>query len=74
MNSFTGIFQGFFLDFKNINLSPPPMLPPHVLTQAPVHEILKSPLPMGGGPPHVLNTRGKLWTKYYPKMLTIWLT
>ena len=32
MNSFTGIFQRFYLDFKNIILSPPML--PHVLTQA----------------------------------------
>ena len=33
MNSFTGIFQRFYLDFKNAVLSPPLMFP-HVLTQA----------------------------------------
>ena len=37
MDSFTGIFQGFYLDFKDAVLSPPlPPILPHVLTQAPL--------------------------------------
>ena len=43
MNSFTGIFQGFYLYFKNVVLSP--SMPPHVLTQACPPQILKSPVP-----------------------------
>ena len=43
MNSFTDIFQAFYLDFKNTVLSPPPPCSPHVLIQALPHQILKSP-------------------------------
>ena len=42
MDSFTGIFQGFYLDFKNAVLSPPPspsMLPLCIDSS---HQILKS--------------------------------
>ena len=35
MSSFTGIFQGLYLDFKNVILNPLPMLPP-LFTQAPL--------------------------------------
>ena len=41
MNFFTCVFQRFYLDFKNIILSPQA---PHVLTQAPhPHQILNGP-------------------------------
>ena len=37
MDSFTGNFQGFYLDFKDAVLSPPlPPILPHVLTEAPL--------------------------------------
>ena len=34
MDSFTGVFQGFYLDFKNAVLTAPSCFP-HVLSQAP---------------------------------------
>ena len=52
MNSFTGIFHH----------RPKPSMHPHVLTQAPPHQILKAPLPMEEAQPlHVLSICGKPW-------------
>ena len=57
MSSFTGIFQGFCLDFKNTVLSPPCYS--HVLTQALSIKFWRSLSPMGGHSPHIFNTCGK---------------
>ena len=55
MNSFTGIFQRFYVYFKNTVLST--SCSPHVLTEVPhLHQILRSPLL-----PNVLNSCRKLW-------------
>ena len=68
MNFFTGVFQGFFLDFKDTDLSlPSPPLPPCIDLSLP-HQFLKSPPSLRGGggvggrhaaSPHILNTCGK---------------
>ena len=65
INSFTAIFQGFYLDFKYFFLSPPPPpsptpFSPHVLmywlkSPPPPYQTLKSL-------PHVLKTCRKPWT------------
>ena len=46
MNSFTDIFQGFYLHFRNTVVSPP--YSPYALTQAPSSNFEE--------PPHALNT------------------
>ena len=54
MNSFTGIFQGFYLDFMNTVLALPPFPhapPPLCINSSSPHQTLKSPL-------NVLNTCG----------------
>ena len=51
-SKFTGIFQGFYLDFKNAALSP------QCIDLSSFHQTLKHTPPHGGGTPstHVLNT------------------
>ena len=48
MNSFIGVFQEFYIDFKNAVLSPPCL--PHLLTQASSQKVLKSPSPPSSPP------------------------
>ena len=58
MNSFTGFFQGFFLDFTAFKhcFKPPHPIPLYWLKPSPPYKILKSPT-------HVLNTCGKPYKK-----------
>ena len=64
MNSFTGIFQGFYLNFKNTVLTP--HAPFMYWLKSPI-KLWRVPLLIRGCSPHILNPCGKPWFKWSRK-------